>query len=125
MDSQAQPQTAQLDEDAEEGKKKTRADKQKMRTIQTVQVDFDADMPVEGRNGEEDANNSPQSMLFERKEEGVEDSRARQDRDHYADYLNDGCNPGEEGQKPVLGLHNVEEAESASQQNEQVMEQSL
>lgn len=64
-----------------------------MRTIQTVQVDFDADMPVEGRNGEDDANNTPQSMHFENKEVR-EDSGARQDRDRYADYLNDGCNLG-------------------------------
>ena len=55
-----------------------------------MQVDFDADMPVEGRNGEEDANESPGSMVLEMKQpDGAEDtvSATRKDRDQYADYL--------------------------------------
>lgn len=50
------------------GKARNNSGNNKTRTIQTVQVDFDADMPVEGRNGEEDGNYSPDSMVFDKKD---------------------------------------------------------
>lgn len=42
-----------------------------MRTMQTVQVDFDADMPVEGRNGEDDGNYSPASLAVKKAQKDV------------------------------------------------------
>ena len=90
-----------------------------------MQVDFDADMPVEGRNGDEDANNSPESMVFEKKDEAGEEATTRKDRDQYAEYLNDLCQPAQDEPKRAQGVANGEEAENSSHQNEQVMEQSM
>ena len=61
------------------GKARNNSGNNKMRTIQTIQVDFDADMPVEGRNGEEDGNYSPASMAFEKKaqRDGVSSSEGK------------------------------------------------
>ena len=64
-----------------------------MRTIQTVQVDFDTDMPVEGRNAE-DENKSPEIMVFDKNIDNDSPRRrgpaiAKDAKEQYGNYLND------------------------------------
>jgi len=73
--------------------KTNKSDKNRMRTIQTVQVDFDADMPVEGRNAE-DENKSPEMMVFDKNIDNDSPRHrgpiiAKDAKEQYGNYLND------------------------------------
>jgi hypothetical protein len=109
------------------GKARNNSGNNKMRTIQTVQVDFDADMPVEGRNGEEDGNYSPDSMAFDKKDQkdGMRSSEGKGPNDFKGQLKKKNNDNQQMMQKPVIGLNEEADLPTSLHQNEQVMEQSM